>query len=621
MYATQPEDQRVNYPMSSSVSLWVFITLLGIVWGCDEGPVTERPSSLAGVTGAPQAGMGEPSLAGVEPPYMTGGASAGGVSAPLGGETPTMGGEPSGGAEPEERFTPGGRVWARLTRLQYAQSVEDALFVDLETLGLELEPDTNPYLFNSIGATSDTISALGVEQYVEAAYELAEAYLERRSLIEMELGCAPTQLRDGCTDQWLRTLGLRLYRRPLTDEELARWLSLGELAQGGAAGWEVGAQAIVAGLLQSPWTLYRLEVGEPHPSRPELSRYTSLELASRLSFVLLNSAPDVTLLNHGLEGTLNDEQTLESELDRLIALPRARESVMEFFLQFLDIPRLRRVSRDPQRYPGFSSALLEAMEMEVRLLVDDLAFRRDADIRLLLSEPRAFVNSTLAAHYDLPTEGTSPVLFEPVALDPNGPRAGLLGLGAFLTMNAHPTDTSPTLRGKYIRERLLCQEVPPPPGDIDLNLEADQSETRTLRERLEQHREDPACFGCHSFIDPPGFLFERFDAVGRYREEVDGVVLDASGDLDGVPMEDSAALGRHLAQGERVTRCLTRQVYRFALGRLEQPSEEPELDRLHESWRAQGFRFKALLKLLLMSEGFRSFDPRAQVTAVEGSSE
>ena len=591
----------------------MFSALCWVSWACDDTPTDPLPQT-SGVNH--QAGVEAPPLSGTEA-LGTGGASSmgAGVTAPPGGVTP-----PTGGAGSAD-FTPGGRVWARLTRLQYAQSIEDALFIDLNTLGLELEPDTNPYLFNSIGASSSTLSALGVEQYVEASYEIAEAYLARRELIEMELGCAPTQLRDGCTDQWLRSLGLRLYRRPLEEQELERWLSLGELAQGDARSWDLGAQAIVAGMLQSPWTLYRLEVGEPHPERPELSRYTSLELASRLSFVLLNSAPDQRLITLGLEGSLSDDQVLSAEIDRLLALPRAREAVMEFFLQFLDVPRLRRVSRDPQRYPGFSPSLLEAMEMEVRLLVDDLAFRRDEDIRLLLSEPRAFVNSTLAEHYGLPTEGASPVVFEPVELSPSGPRVGLLGLGAFLTMNAHPTDTSPTLRGKYIRERLLCQKVPPPPDDVNLNLEGEQGETRTLRERLEQHREDPACFGCHSFIDPPGFLFERFDPVGKYREEVDGVPLDATGDLDGVPMEDSAALARHLASEERVTQCMTRQVYRFALGRLEVESEAPELERLHAQWRAEGFRFKALLKLLLMSEGFRSFDPTAQHITGEGSGE
>ena len=598
----------------NKVKILLSLTLLWSGAACDDPPPALPP--LSGQAMSPN---DQPApVAGEESPTAGERLSAGaGVEAP-----PIGGGNPPPPPPPpvEGSFTPGGRVWSRLTRIQYAHLIEDALFVDLETLGLSLEPDTNPYLFNSIGAASSTLSALGVEQYVDAAYEVAALYLSRRELIEMALGCVPSQLRDGCSDQWLRELGLKLYRRPLEEAELERWLALGELAQAEARDWGVGAEAIVAGMLQSPWALYRLEDGSPDPARPELVRYSELSLASRLSFVLLNSAPDPRLLDLALEGRLSLDDTLSAEIDRLLELPRAREAMMEFFVQFLDVPRLKRVSRDPARYPGFSPELLDAMETEVRLIVDDLAFRRDADIRLLLSEPRAFVNSTLAQHYGLSLEGASPVIFEPVALDPSGPRAGLLGLGAFLTMNAHPTDTSPTLRGKYIRERLLCQVVPPPPDDIDLNLEPEQGEEpQTLRERLEQHREDPACYGCHSFIDPPGFLFERFDAVGRYREEVEGVSIDASGDIDGVVMEDSAALGRYLAEGDRVTRCLTKQLYRFALGRLEVASEEPELERLHELWRREGFRFKALLKQLLMSEGFRSYDPNAQATSPEGS--
>ena len=240
----------------------------------------------------------------------------------------------------------------------------------------------------------------------------------------------------------------------------------------------------------------------------------------------------------------------QAHAERLLAEPAARTAVESFFAQYLDLKRLEETHRPLDRHPEFSPRLIDAMGIEVKLLVSNIVFDNPRDIRGLFSEPQGYVNSDLASLYEIEVEGLTPNIFVPVTFDEDTPRAGLLTLGAFLTMNAHPTDTSPTLRGKYIRERVFCQEVPAPPDDIDLNLEQEEGEADTLRERLEAHREDPECAACHSFIDPPGFLFENYDGLGKYRTDANGHPVDATGELDGVPLNNAVELAAHLGDND-----------------------------------------------------------------------
>ena len=499
----------------------------------------------------------------------------------------------------------GPSVWGRITSTQYMNMVGDVLGIDASDL--PIEPDTNPYLFFSIGAGQSVLTEVGAELYAEAAFSIASRYFENLDHVETALGCLPATLGDGCSDQFVRDLGLRLYRRPLEEEEAQRWLQVAEQVIASTQGtWVQGLEAVLAGMLQSTQTLYRLERGETDPDHPDRLRYTSIEMASRVAFTLLDGPPDFELLIAGIEGKLTDSAELGLQIDRLINTQKAREGVQHFFAQYLDLNRLHRIELDIERYPTFSKALIEAMETEIKLLVDDLVYRREGDIRQLLSQKKAYVNRLLAEHYGVSLDNGSPIIFEQIELPSESPRVGFLGLGAFLTMNAHPTDTSPTLRGKYIRERLLCQIVPPPPENIDLNITQEEGEVASLRERLELHRQDPACQGCHSFIDPPGFLFERFDSLGRYRDEVDGIMIDDSGDLDGVQLANSGELAEMLAQDERFSLCMVRQLFRHSLGRLEERGEEGELERIHQRFEASGFKFKALLKALILSEGFRT---------------
>lgn len=508
-------------------------------------------------------------------------------------------GDPSSGAPTKAGLSE--PLLPRLTEKQYKNALADLFGKGLPELAVQ--PDTNPFLFTSIGAAKDPLSELGVQHIEEAAQKITHLVFDDPARRAALTGCEPTAPGDACVEGFLRTFGRRALRRTLTQPEVSKWVSISVDLSGGDA-W-TGVRTAVAGMLQAPSFYYRVELGEPDPDNSARLRYTGFEMASRLAFLLWNAPPDDELLNAAQSGELESAAGVETQARRLLASPRARTAVQEFFAQYLDLGRLDGISRDAALYPDFKPSLAEAMRTEVKLLIDDLVFRRDTDVRQLFSTRRTFVNKELATLYGVEATGATPIAFVPVELPEGGHRAGLLTLGAFLTMNAHEASTSPTLRGKYLRERVLCDEVPPPPPDVNTDINANTTEAKTLRDKLVQHRENPSCSGCHSLMDPPGFLFENFDAIGGYRTLDNGYPIDASGDLDGKPLTSAQELAGLLATEGRVGRCMVKQLFRHAIGRLEKKTEIPALEEIHERFEASGFRFRELYVALVTHPNYR----------------
>ena len=509
-------------------------------------------------------------------------------------------GETSGA--PALPFEPGRPTLPRLTESQYYNTVGDLLGDALPSP--LLEPDTNPYLFFNIGAATTTVSEEGVGRYEEAADVITRAVFEDPARREALVGCVPETAEDTCAAAFIASFGRRAMRRPLSQEEQTRWLGIAaELADGDP--WQ-GLRMAVAGMLQSPNFLYRVELGEVDPEDPERRLYTGWEMATRLSYLLWNTTPDDQLLLAAESGLLDSPEGLLAEAERLLADPRASATIQAFFAQYLDLGRLAQVERNPDLYPLYTPNLVAAMRSEIELVVDDLVNREQADIRGLFTGRKTFVNADLAAVYGIDAKGASAITFVPVELPADGARVGILTSSAFLTMNAHATETSPTLRGKYVRERVLCETVPGPPGDVDTNIPEPDGLAHTLRERLEQHRADPICAGCHAFIDPPGFLFEHFDSIGVYRDLDNGYAIDASGELDGIALNDARDLALVLADDKRVARCMVTQLYRHTNGRLEESQERPGLSAIEEAFAASGYNYRSLLLAFVTSEAFRT---------------
>ncbi len=391
------------------------------------------------------------------------------------------------------------------------------------------------------------------------------------------MGCDPAEAE--CLRGFFARLGRLAWRRPLAADEVealasSRWRGGAELRDP----W----QGIVHGLsacFQAPDFLFRVERGEPDPSQPDRQRYTSLEMASRLSFFLWNAPPDDALLSAGERGELATEAGVRAAAERLLADPRAERALTGFFAEYVHLDRLDALQKDPATFPRMSGTLGASMKAEIDALFRDVVFTRDADFGELLTSRRIFVNAELAALYGLPAPA-APEALSAYDLPAGHPRGGLLATAGILALYAHNTVTSPTLRGKFIAASLLCVDIPPPPAGVVAQLPEGDGSPETMREKVTLHRADPTCNGCHQYMDPMGLALENFDAIGAYRTTDQGLPIDATGELLGETFVGAAGLGQALRASPDVSACLVRRMYRHATGHLETRGEEPAVRAL-----------------------------------------
>lgn len=528
-----------------------------------------------------------------------------GDGSPASGGSDGRGGVTDGPAPNEQGFLPAQSRLRKLTRDQYLATILDLTGVAVAADAIEDDTERNG--FAAIGASYSTISPRGVEQFETAALGIASQVLGDAAKRAAFVGCAPTAPTDNaCTTKFLERFGRRAYRRPMTTEELARWATVAVDAQTKLGSFWEGLELAVAGILSSPNFLFRSELGEPDPDHPGWVRFTSWELASRLSFFLAGKAPDDALLDAAAAGGLSTLEGLEQQAERLLDRPEARTSLEAFFAELLHLRGIEGIARDPKTCPAMSPTLGASMRDEAIALFDEVVFTQQVDIRSLFDTKVAFVNGDLAKVYGLPAP-SGPGLVK-VTL-PDGPRVGILGQAAFLTVNAHPTASSPTYRGKAIRERFLCESIPAPPNDVPPIPEAAPGERATARQRLDIHRKVEPCRGCHTLMDPIGLAFENFDAVGAFRTEENGQPIDVSGDLDGKPFPGPAELGALLRNDPRTGPCFARNLFRFASGHVEIASEEPAIAKINQDFAAGGHKLRALASAIVRSEAFRYATP------------
>jgi hypothetical protein len=281
---------------------------------------------------------------------------------------------------------------------------------------------------------------------------------------------------------------------------------------------------------------------------------------------------------------------------------RARSGLRNFFTELYQLDLLDEVSKDPLVIPQASPEVGPAAREETLAVMEDLVFDEDTDFRKVLTTRRTFIDRRLAAIYGV----TAPSVDEAAwtELPKDGGRRGVLGHASFLMLNAHNSTSSATLRGKFVRERLLCQHMPPPPADVDTSIPEATEDAPTLRDRVQVHLEDPACSGCHQLMDPIGLGFENFDAIGRWRTTEAGTTIDTSGELDGVDFTDawemSAALANHPSFGP----CVAQSLYQYTTGLSLATGEVALADWLGQAFEADGYRIRDLVLRIVDSPGF-----------------
>ncbi|MBL8993196.1 MAG: DUF1592 domain-containing protein, partial [Spirochaetia bacterium] len=401
----------------------------------------------------------------------------------------------------------------------------------------------------------------------------------------------------------LRTFASRAFRRPAADSEVERLMTFVKLAKAQGDPPERGIQMAVSACLSSPNFLFRPEI-DARPDDGERRALTGHELASRLSYFLWSSMPDEELFSEAESGSLQQTAALKRQVSRLLADNRSRSLVDDFAAQWLTLRSLEGVSPDRKKFPMWNANLRRDMLGETSAFFLNL-IKEDESVLELLRAKYTFVNERLAKFYGL--TGVRGDKFQKVSLE-GTPRSGVLTQAGILTLTSNPARTSPVKRGKWLLEQILGTPTPPPPPDVGSIQEDDKaSQPKTMRLRLEQHRKNPSCAACHSRIDPLGFGLENFDAIGRYREQVDGTTVDASGVLPGgKAFQGPEELSSIILENKKLfVRNLAEKMFIFALGRGTVPSDDAVITQIAEQTAAADYRFSALVTAIVLSEPFR----------------
>lgn len=528
-----------------------------------------------------------------------GGTGTGGPNDPdhaTGGAGTDPGSDPSVPATPlSDCDTPGPRLIRRLTGRQYENTLKDLLGDGIPVEEVLSDPAVHGFHVDADAARVTDLTA-----------ELLMSYAERVTASTME--SEPWKLANcnnhdaGCHEQVIREFGRRAFRADVTPEQMQTYLEL----FAGESSFEAGLHVVVSTMLQSPYLLYRRELGEPDPSAPGRYRLTPYEVASELSYMLTDSPPNAQLLDRAAQGRLSTREDIDQAAHELLGQEKAKQGLAEFVHGWLEVDNLFKKAKSTELFE-LTDPLRQAMLDETSQFFLEI-FNSGGTIGDLYGADFTMLNQPLAAFYGL--DGAhSPDSFTRVALDGRRP-SGVLGHASLLTQHSLPDNSSPVQRGVVVRERILCQELPPVPENLDTSL--DESGTFVNnRDRYQKHSADPGCRKCHQSMDPIGFAFEEYDAFGRYRQEEGGLPVDASGELDGVVggpviLDGVQSLNDYLARSDEARSCLIEYWSYYAYGRTDWPAHECNHDSIRAEAAQGGYTLKDTLLSIIHAPHFTS---------------
>jgi hypothetical protein len=363
---------------------------------------------------------------------------------------------------------------------------------------------------------------------------------------------------------------------------------------------------VIQTALQSSRFIYRLEFGMPDPAAAGVVKLDDYEMASRLSYLLWGSTPDQPLMDAADAGELATPEQVSAQAKRMLADPKARGVIENFHTQWLGLTRLETLDKDTTAYPTFTPALKTTWQKETLAFVDDVLLDGPGDLGTLLSAPYTMMDADTAAFYGI-SGGPTGASFQHVDLDPKQ-RAGILTQPSILALNAHVDQTSPVHRGKFVRERLLCEPISPPPPNVKA-VPPPVDPNATTRERFSQHSNDPSCSTCHKLMDPIGFGFESYDAIGQFRTKEAGKAIDASGEVFGSKdangkFNGAVELADRLASSEEVRACVVTQWFNYGHGRTTTNEDSCTIQQLRTTFASANYDVKALLIGLTQTDAF-----------------
>ncbi|MBI2947295.1 MAG: DUF1592 domain-containing protein [Verrucomicrobia bacterium] len=419
------------------------------------------------------------------------------------------------------------------------------------------------------------------------------------------LTCVPRPgLEKECAREILNNFARRAFRRPVSNEEVERLVRFVDVAKAEGGNFEEGIQLAVQAVLVSPYFLFRWEL-DPTAEKPDSVRSLSdYEMASRLSYFLWSSLPDDELFALAEKGLLHHQEIVEGQVKRMLNDPKAKALVESFASQWLTIRNLDTTTPDVELFPEFDPALRTAMRKETELFFEAI-MKEDRSIREFLDADFTFLNERLARHYGI--SGIKGEAFQRVSLDKDTRRGGILTHASILTITSNPTRTSPVSRGKWILEQILGTPPPPPPAVVpDLPDDEKAVESASLRQRMEQHRTNPDCAVCHNKMDPLGFAFENFNAIGAWRALDGKFPIDSSGTLpDGRSFSGPEELKQILKSEQTFVRSLTEKMLTFALGRGLENYDRCAVDQVSKALAQNSYKFSTLVAEIVKSAPFQ----------------
>ncbi len=480
----------------------------------------------------------------------------------------------------------------RLTEAQYRNSIADIFGPEIRVAG-RFEPIVRPaHELLASGAREAAISPAGLEQFDAIARGIAAQVFDDAHRGQF-LPCAPKDAAaadPACARAALAPLGRLLFRRPLTTAELDRYVALAARGAEPAASFHKGLELALAAMLTSPKFLYVVEVAEADPAGG--LRLDNNTRAARLAFMLWNSTPNESLLKAAEVGELTDPAKLAATAERMTRSSRFEAGVRAFFADMLLFEKFDELAKDPVVYPYFNQDVLAALPEQTLRTITRHLLSKNGDYRGLFTTPDTVMTRSLGALYRVPVKQSSG--WEDYTFGADDDRAGLLGQAGFLALYSHSGRSSPTLRGRAIREVLMCQPVPNPPGNVNFTAvqETGNKAMPTARIRLDAHNTDPVCAGCHKITDPIGLTLERFDGIGAVRTNENDAAIDVAGEMDGSAFSGAAGLGKALAASPDATLCVASRAWEYALGKP--PVDADAVEELEAQFAMANYGIRAL---------------------------
>ena len=452
------------------------------------------------------------------------------------------------------------------------------------------------------------MTPVGFESFNKMANDIATQVTAEK--YRAKLPCAPKDPKapdDACAGKILSHYGLLLFRRPLTDAELDNRVGLSRRMTERTNDFYAGVRYSLSMLLQLPDFIFRSEVAIPSADGKS-GTLDSYSRATRLSFLMWNTTPDAELLRAAGSGELNTSEGLAKQVDRLMASPRLDAGMRAFFDDMLQLDTFDTVSKDSLLYPKWGSGMATSAREETLRTVIGLALHDNGDIRDLMTTRQTYIDRRLAVLYRVPFPFTGDWVKYEFPADSG--RSGILTQISMLSMFSHPGRSSPTKRGVALLDIFLCSPTPEPPNDVDFSVVNDpKSPLKTLRERLMAHASNKVCAACHTRSDPIGLSLEGFDTIGGYRTTENGEPIDVSATIQGHSFSGAQGLGQYIHDNPQYPACVARRLYSYSRGvRSWTVDDFPDA---YQAFQNSGFRLRALLKSMALSDSFYAAAPPA----------